>query len=146
MSTYDPNYKSKKVYALVGQKALIINNQSQILILQRSEKSGAGGKWSLPGGGLDYGENSEEGIIREIREETNLTITNLKPLKICTYVHKDDFIVIIGYVCQATSNAVKLNWEHDSYKWVSKEGALQLELAEDARRLIEYAQIPRGSF
>jgi len=33
------------------------------------------GKWTLPGGGLDFGESPESGAVREALEETGLTIT-----------------------------------------------------------------------
>lgn len=32
------------------------------------------GKWTLPGGGLDFGESPEDGAIREAREETGLDV------------------------------------------------------------------------
>lgn len=34
-------------------------------------------KWELPGGGLDFGENPGEGLIREIKEELNLDVTSV---------------------------------------------------------------------
>lgn len=36
MADYDPNYKPKKAYALVGQKAIVVNDDGEILLLQRS--------------------------------------------------------------------------------------------------------------
>ena len=137
MSDYDPNYIPKKTYTLVGQKAIIQNSQKQILVLQRSEKSGAGGKWSLPGGGLEFKEDPYIGIEREIEEETQLKVENIKPFGLRTYTTKEnDFVLMIGYRCQAVSENVKLNWEHDSYKWLTVEEALELGLTEDGRFFI----------
>jgi ADP-ribose pyrophosphatase YjhB (NUDIX family) len=69
MSDYDPNFTPTKHYAIVGQKGVIRNNQAELLLLQRSEKAGRGGRWTLPGGGLDTGENSIASLVREITEE-----------------------------------------------------------------------------
>lgn len=137
MTDYDPNYIPKKSYALIGQKAIVLNTKGEILVLQRSKKAGAEGKWSLPGGGLDDGEDPIKSIKREIEEETKVKISNIQPFSLRSYKEDGDFIVIIGYQCKAMSDKLELNWEHDDYNWVSKEKALELDLTEDARFFIE---------
>ncbi len=139
MSDYDPNYIPTKTYALVGQKAILLNSKKQLLVLQRSEKSGAGGKWSLPGGALEDKEEPYAAIEREIKEETELVVTNIKPFYLRTYTTKEkDFVLIVGYQCNVIEEKITLNWEHDRFKWLSKEDALQLELTEDGRFFIEH--------
>jgi len=139
MSDYDPNYIPKKTYALVGQKAIILNSQKQILVLQRSEKSGAGGKWALPGGALEFKEEPYNAIRREIKEETQLEVKDIKPYYLRTYTtDENDFVLIVGYESKTNSENVILNWEHDSFKWLTKEEALKLDLTEDGRFFIEH--------
>jgi 8-oxo-dGTP diphosphatase len=36
---------------------------------------GDGGKWMLPGGGVEHGEHPEETVVRELREETGYHVT-----------------------------------------------------------------------
>jgi mutator protein MutT len=96
MSEYDPNFVPTKQYAIVGQKVVVINNNEEILLLQRSDKAGAGGKWSIPGGGLDTGEKSIDGILRELKEEAKIQVKDLKPFHVKTYMSGEDFIVIIA--------------------------------------------------
>lgn len=137
MSDYDPNYIPHKSFALVGQKAIILNPENQILLLQRSDKAGLKGKWSIPGGALEDGENPFEGIQREISEETKLKVNNVVPFHIKSYSEKNDFVVIIGYVCKANLEGVELNWEHSAYRWLTKEEALKLDLTSDAKTFIQ---------
>src|SRR5690348_16535428 len=48
---------------------LIIKGDKILLVKER-------GLFHLPGGGLDLGESPEEGVVREVREETGLTVAN----------------------------------------------------------------------
>lgn len=45
-----------------------------VLLVQASAATARPGAWWLPGGGLDFGESLEAGLIRELREETGLTV------------------------------------------------------------------------
>lgn len=58
----------------VSVKGIVIDEDGRIL-LAREEN----GKWELPGGGLDHGEDPIECLKREIHEETGLTVTHVSP-------------------------------------------------------------------
>ena len=51
----------------------VITKDGRVL-LGRSNKPGMDGFWILPGGGVDFGERLADTLVREIREETSLTI------------------------------------------------------------------------
>ena len=51
--------------------AVIFGARRRLLLQHRSD----GGQWGLPGGSLEIGESVTEGVIREVREETGLTVT-----------------------------------------------------------------------
>jgi len=137
MNDYDPNFVYKKTYALVGQKAIVLNKDNKILMLHRSEKSGMGGKWSAPGGALDK-EDPTEGIRREIIEEAQLEVTDLIPFAVRSYTKDDgDFVLMIGYTCRTDSDKVILNWEHDEHRWCSRQEALELDCTPDGRYFVE---------
>lgn len=51
----------------VSVKALIRNEQGHVLVLKENQDT-----WSLPGGGLDHGEDPVLGILRELKEELGI--------------------------------------------------------------------------
>ncbi|MGB7347625.1 MAG: NUDIX domain-containing protein [Pirellulaceae bacterium] len=58
--------------AAVG--ALIVDQQSKLLLVRRARDPGKG-LWGLPGGFVDRGESVEQALAREILEETQLVMT-----------------------------------------------------------------------
>lgn len=69
--------------ATVGVKALIINQEFQVLLVEHTYTKG----WHLPGGGVGPGENPIDAIIREVAEETAIN-TLKKPELFAVYVHQ----------------------------------------------------------
>lgn len=82
------NFKSKRcedcgfVYYInpcAATAAFIINSNGELLVVRRG-KEPAKGTLDLPGGFVDNGETAEDGIIREVKEETGLDVTECKYL------------------------------------------------------------------
>ena len=53
-----------------GTAAIILNERGEVLLQQRGDD----GKWGLPGGGMDPGEDPAETVVREVWEETGLHV------------------------------------------------------------------------
>jgi 8-oxo-dGTP diphosphatase len=98
--------------------AIIRNDENEVLIVQRGEKSDHPFKWEFPGGKIKEGESEEECIIREIREELSIEIV------ICGRHEEVDFdygkkqIILIPFVCDTLDDLPMLS-EHIGYKWLS---------------------------
>ena len=82
------NFKSKKCedcgfiyYAnpCSATAAFIVNDKEELLVVRRA-KEPAKDTLDLPGGFCDMGETVEEGMIREIKEETGLEVTDIQYL------------------------------------------------------------------
>lgn len=59
--------------------ALIVDDRQNMLFIVRGKDPGKG-KLGLPGGFVDSGETAEQSLIREIREEVNLEVTEFRYL------------------------------------------------------------------
>jgi len=97
--------------------AIIRNNNNEILIVQRGEKSDHPYKWEFPGGKTMLGESYEDCIVREIREELSVDITICFPLEPVEYNYGFKQIKLIPFVCNMPDKRLVLN-EHKSYRWV----------------------------
>jgi 8-oxo-dGTP pyrophosphatase MutT (NUDIX family) len=74
----------KKTLPRNSAKCIVLNSKDEILILRCSDGAGFG-KWELPGGGIEEGENAQVAVKREVKEETRLqlaTPTKIKDLVI----------------------------------------------------------------
>lgn len=59
-------------------RLIVPDEHDRILLVKRDHSRHASGKWCLPGGKIDYEDTVEEAVRRELYEETNLTVNELK--------------------------------------------------------------------
>jgi 8-oxo-dGTP pyrophosphatase MutT (NUDIX family) len=69
--------------------AIIFDRRGRLLLQQRSD----GGQWGLPGGSVEIGESVRDAVIREVREETGLTV---RPQRIIG-VYSDPALQVVRY-------------------------------------------------
>ncbi len=74
------------IHASIGA---VIFKENQVLLIKRG-KEPFKGQWSIPGGGLEYGETLEQGLKREVREETNIEIEILALLNVYENLPKEN--------------------------------------------------------
>jgi 8-oxo-dGTP diphosphatase len=105
---------------VVAVKGLVINN-GKVLIVKRSiEDEVGGGTWEFPGGKIDFGENLESALVREIKEETNLEVIVEKILYAASFnTDPSRQVVLLTYLCRSESRNVLLSEEHSDYHWVT---------------------------
>lgn len=74
--------RSSQTMFTVSVAAIITNDDNQVLLLDHVLRIGSG--WGIPGGFIKRGEQLEEGLRREIREETGLELENVTILRMRT--------------------------------------------------------------
>jgi 8-oxo-dGTP diphosphatase len=90
--------------------ALITNVNREILLAKRHQPDNPQihGKWEFPGGGIDFGEEPEQALLREVKEETGLDV-KIKRLLPKIYSNLWNWpegkrqVIILSYECKTIS-------------------------------------------
>ena len=110
--------------------ALIFDPEGR-LFLMRSHKWR--GKYVVPGGHIELGERMKDALRREVKEETNLDVHDIRFLCFQEFLCDDGFwkprhFIFFDFACRTNSTDVRLNDEAQEYVWVSLEEALELPI------------------
>jgi phosphoglycolate phosphatase len=120
--------------------ALIFNPAREVLMIRTHKWSNL---WGIPGGKIKWGETSEAALIREIREETALEITNIQFALVQDCINSKEFyrqahFVLLNYTCDTVGPTnVTLNNEAEEYQWLPPHTALTLDLNTPTKFLLQ---------
>lgn len=97
----------------------LVDADGRVLIAQRPAGRAMAGLWEFPGGKIEPGERPEETLIRELKEELGVTVTEpcLAPLTFASHGYSDFHLLMPLFVCrrwEGTPSAL----EGQTLKWV----------------------------
>jgi mutator protein MutT len=107
---------------MVGVGALIVCD-GKILLEKRKNDPGKG-KWSIPGGLVELGENIEQTVIREVKEETGLDVEKPEHIDVVDNVVLDEdskvryHFVIVDYFVKLKGGRLKAASDAEELRWV----------------------------
>ncbi|MBS1267186.1 MAG: ADP-ribose pyrophosphatase [Candidatus Woesearchaeota archaeon] len=115
-----------KTRVLVGG---IVCRDGKILMLKRTaQKRFLPGYFDLPGGKVEFGEDPNKTIIREVKEETNLDVEVVRAYNVWHSTNEfndnTEHNIEIDFILKIVGdNEIKLSEkEHSEYRWISREG------------------------
>jgi len=110
---------------LVGVGAVIIC-KGQILLEKRKNDPGRG-KWSVPGGLVELGEKCGQAVVREVKEETGLTVEKPEHIDVVDNLERDEngrvkyHFVIVDYFVKLKGGKLGASSDAAELRWVSLE-------------------------
>ena len=122
----------------------IILDRNRVLLVERGREP-LKGYWSLPGGVLETGEHLEDGIRREVREETGLKIRIVKVVEIFERIMRDEkgaaeyHYVLIDYLCRANGGKLAAADDVARAQWVPRNALKQYRITAGTLPVIEKA-------
>jgi 8-oxo-dGTP diphosphatase len=97
----------------------LIDADGRVLIAQRPQGKSMAGLWEFPGGKVEPGEQPEQCLIRELKEELGIIVREecLAPLTFASHSYPDFHLLMPLYVCRRWEGIVTAQ-EQQALKWV----------------------------
>jgi ADP-ribose pyrophosphatase YjhB (NUDIX family) len=108
----------------------VVIDGTKVLLVRRGQEP-LKGEWSLPGGALELGETLQQGVVREVLEETGLIVAPGGVIEILDRIIQDEasgadeasgrvryHYVLIDFVCRVTGGALCCASDAEEVRWV----------------------------
>jgi ADP-ribose pyrophosphatase YjhB (NUDIX family) len=135
---------------VVGIGGVIIDRGRALLIRRGSEP--LRGEWSIPGGTLELGETLEQGVARELLEETGLGVRVLELIEVFDRIYAEDgaiaqraqrnprfHYVIADYLCERISGEPRAGSDVTDVMFAREDELGSYHLTETATRILKKA-------
>ncbi len=135
---------------VVGIGGVIIDQGRTLLIRRGSEP--LRGEWSIPGGMLEIGESLEEGVTRELLEETGIEVRVLELIEVFDRIYLEEgstgsesrrrprfHFVIADYLCERLAGEPRAGSDVTDVAFATEEELARFHLTETATRVLKKA-------
>jgi 8-oxo-dGTP diphosphatase len=119
----------------------MIFQDNRILLVKRGRPP-AFGQWSLPGGVVNLGELLEDAVIREVWEETGLSVKPVRLGQAVERIIKDDqsriqyHYIILDYICTVLEGTPRASSDALDVQYVNVDSLNELDLTEGTAHVI----------
>jgi len=122
----------------------VVIHEGRALLIKRGSEP-LKDQWSIPGGTLELGESIQEGVRRELLEETGIEVRVGELIEVFDRIFRDAagkiqyHFVIVDYLCEKISGEAKPASDVTDTAWVREEDLWNYKLTEAATRVIRKA-------
>lgn len=126
---------------IVGAGACILR-EGKLLLIRRGAEPGKG-RWSIPGGLVELGENVEDAMVREAKEEVGLDVKAVKLVDVFDSLTLDDLgrvqyhFVVVNFLVRIVGGRLHTADDVTESKWVHLDEVEKYELTRSFRTFFE---------
>lgn len=108
------------VDVILVSAVVMVDVDGRILLAQRPKGKPMAGLWEFPGGKVEKGETPERALIRELREELNIDVTEscLAAFTFASHTYDDFHLLMPVYLCRKWDGIMQPK-EGQKLKWVA---------------------------
>jgi len=115
----------------VSVAGVIVDGDGRVLLIQRRDDH----HWEPPGGVLELGESIDDGLRREVLEETGLSI---EPIALTgVYKNMKRGIIALVFRCEITSGQPDTSEETEAFRWAAPDDVEKLASEAYAIRVLD---------
>jgi 8-oxo-dGTP diphosphatase len=137
---------------MVGVGGVVIDDGRTLLIRRASPP--LKGEWSIPGGLLEVGETLEQGVVRELAEETGLEVRVLELIEVFERIFPSPpnadgtpgdaarpqyHFVILDYLCEIRGGILSAASDALEFAWAREEELARFDLSVAVTRVLKRA-------
>lgn len=134
---------------IVGVGGVIVDGDRLVLIKRKYEP--LANRWSIPGGTLEVGEGLEEGVARELVEETGLVVRVGPVIEVFDRILRDEdgrvryHFVLVDYLCLPVGGSLQAGDDVSEAEWARLDELTPYDLTAKATSVIHKAfALPRS--
>jgi ADP-ribose pyrophosphatase len=122
----------------------VVLHQGRVLLIRRG-KAPLRGRWVIPGGTVELGETLVEALVREVGEETGLTVRPMEVLNVFDHIDRDGgggvlrHFVIVDYLCAYVCGEVCAGSDAEAAVFATPGELAGYDLPEKALEVVEDA-------
>ncbi|HJM94308.1 MAG: (deoxy)nucleoside triphosphate pyrophosphohydrolase [Alphaproteobacteria bacterium] len=104
---------------LLVSAAALVDIEGRVLVQKRPEGKSMAGLWEFPGGKVEGDETLEQCLIRELKEELDIDVTQscLAPFTFASHAYEDFQLLMPLFVCRVWQGTVRPT-EGQAVKWL----------------------------
>ena len=137
---------------MIGVGGVVVDNGRSLLI--RRGSAPLKGEWSIPGGLLEVGETLEQGVVRELGEETGLEVRVVELIEVFERIfpappgadgtpgdaaRPQYHFVILDYLCEVRGGTLTVGSDAQEFAWAREEELSNFDLTVAVNRVLRKA-------